>query len=948
MALRYEKLSDEPIGATAWGNVYAGCDLTMDSDVEILELAEYYRRDPQFFSAIWTNVDEAKRLSHDFLTTTRDVVRERGWIVVEARGSSMREALREKAFSPSATRRFLVNGLELISYFQSRDFTHGDFSPESFSLPVGATSGGRLSYKLFFSLGASVGGFVPMRGRDMKYVAPEMLNRDFGEISYRSDMYVLAFVALEALVGPDFDSAFDRLNSTGDSPWVYWHGNEIEELPSVRELAPNVPPDLEAALTALLQKRASDRPETAEEALRLLDSTKSDEEYDRVATTSAQITNAPTTQARTTSSKWGVDAFDDENEEQNDKIRFDPQFLLEWGRKQAKKPYSIWTVCALAIVAVLSCLPASFRTPIVYEWTDALAVVPPGAEVKIVLGENPDGTLATQTAPRRFDQRYLPTNARLQILVEAPGYESKVQFLKFSKKNGALSVRDADGADVTGIELPEKKTAVYFIARLPNGENAQIGTDAYVDGESSYYKGSLELSFGKYEVAFFPNGMKPTRPTTVDATSGDETASFDVVCERLEFPESQDLRNERLDAFKFVASCLKPEIWEKYDPNGRKKIWDSFFSWYDAEQTVEEAIAAKKRLKNAVADSITRAVAAALDAGALSVDPENNDWKAFKDCVEKFKQDANFKDQNENLTGYQGDWRVAFWEAIANAQDALCQYILDNEEIAVDAKGEKISLEAWLKDRFKFAKDQCDVANGNRRAQERLDSGAYNVSINYCLASVASQYAQTTRLRELKEEKSSADSQTYWNAALTLLNGEKEEAAARGEPVGNEIDYRVGFLSLQLNVSNYGLDEFDAVIQKTSNSENDADQDLNRLARLAKIYARIKLNDASDATLDNDVDALEVPQNSVEELTKISLKCLREQATSNELAAQNFFADYCQTRRQLFDADATLRQIARFFPTAREMVVVGTRGYYPKGTGSIHTRIFYLPEEPRP
>ncbi|MFC8448951.1 protein kinase [Kitasatospora sp. NPDC057223] len=87
------------------------------------------------------------------------------------------------------------------------------------------------------------------------YMAPEAFT---GALDHRSDLYALGCVLHEALAGaPPF---------TGGTFWNLAHRHANEPPPALRDLRPDVHPELDALITRLLAKDPDDRPQDAHQA----------------------------------------------------------------------------------------------------------------------------------------------------------------------------------------------------------------------------------------------------------------------------------------------------------------------------------------------------------------------------------------------------------------------------------------------------------------------------------------------------------------------------------------------------------------------------------------------------------------------------------------------------------------------------------------------------------
>ena len=270
MSFQYERI--EPFATIPFGTIHRGCNFNQQAEVAILELFEHYREDAATLNDIWHEILPICNLKHDFLVPVVDMDKSRGWIITEMRGENLAEIARKVPLPQNVVRTQLRNILELLEFFESNKLIHGDIRPEMLTLPKNPTGKTleQLRVRLFPSLGVSLCGEVPLAKRDPKYLAPEMLNHQFGQVSHATDLYCLGFTALELLSGPKFDSHFQRVGQDSRTAWHFWHGNASEQLPAPREIVPDLADDLNQVLSRLLKKNVSERPATAKEVVTLL------------------------------------------------------------------------------------------------------------------------------------------------------------------------------------------------------------------------------------------------------------------------------------------------------------------------------------------------------------------------------------------------------------------------------------------------------------------------------------------------------------------------------------------------------------------------------------------------------------------------------------------------------------------------------------------------------
>ena len=270
MSFQYELI--EPFATTPFGTIHRGCNFNQQSEVAVLELFAHYREDPVTLNDIWHEILPICNLKHDFLVPVVDVDKSRGWIITEMRGENLASIAKKAPLPQNVVRTLLRNLLELLEFFESQRFIHGDIRPEMLALPqnLNGRTLEQLRVRLFPSLGVSLCGEVPLAKRDPKHLAPEMLNQQFGQITHATDLYCLGLTALELLAGPKFDSYFQRVGQDTNTAWHFWHGNVSEQLPTPQEIVPDLADDLNLVLTRMLTKTVADRPYSAKEVASLL------------------------------------------------------------------------------------------------------------------------------------------------------------------------------------------------------------------------------------------------------------------------------------------------------------------------------------------------------------------------------------------------------------------------------------------------------------------------------------------------------------------------------------------------------------------------------------------------------------------------------------------------------------------------------------------------------
>ena len=103
---------------------------------------------------------------------------------------------------------------------------------------------------------------LPRPTAKQKYHAPEMIDPELGPIGPGTDIYCLAFLFLELLIGEPFDrllvgSQSDAVDTQRN--WMRWHADGDTSLPSLEEFADRIPAGLAKILDRALVKRVAQR-----------------------------------------------------------------------------------------------------------------------------------------------------------------------------------------------------------------------------------------------------------------------------------------------------------------------------------------------------------------------------------------------------------------------------------------------------------------------------------------------------------------------------------------------------------------------------------------------------------------------------------------------------------------------------------------------------------------
>lgn len=261
---RYQIL--EKIGAGSYATVYRARDLELGREVAIRQIHEQYLADPEKLERYWEEAQLLASLQHPNIVTTFDLDRSRGWLILELMQANLRERTGGRQMDLKSLRTTLAHSLRALDFLHERGIVHGDIKPSNLMLDA------RRRVKIGdFGLArrASDADGELIKGTT-KYMAPETVAEEFGEIGPASDLYSLGFTAYHLMCGDNFDSLFPGLKAFGSDEqiaWMMWHAAPDRKLPEIARVLQGVPDDLVHVIQKLTAKDQSIRYKSASQAL---------------------------------------------------------------------------------------------------------------------------------------------------------------------------------------------------------------------------------------------------------------------------------------------------------------------------------------------------------------------------------------------------------------------------------------------------------------------------------------------------------------------------------------------------------------------------------------------------------------------------------------------------------------------------------------------------------
>lgn len=262
---RYEIV--DTIATGDFAVVYRARDLELGRAVAVKQIHAQYLSDPQQLARYWQEAQLLASLQHPNILTVYDVVRPRGWLILELMQRSLKPEADGDGIDLGALRRVLVDCCEALRFLHANGVIHGDIKPSN--LLLGAQ--GRIVVGDFgLARRASSEQGSLLKGTT-KYMAPELVSNQFGPVGPASDLYSLGFTAYELMCGKQFDTLFPGLSSFGRDrqiAWMMWHAAADRRLPEIGKVLEGVPPDLAGVVQRLTVKDLARRYLSADDVLR--------------------------------------------------------------------------------------------------------------------------------------------------------------------------------------------------------------------------------------------------------------------------------------------------------------------------------------------------------------------------------------------------------------------------------------------------------------------------------------------------------------------------------------------------------------------------------------------------------------------------------------------------------------------------------------------------------
>jgi len=264
---RYEIVNT--IASGDFATVYRARDRELGREVAVKQIHRQFLTDPRQLERYWREAQLLASLEHPNILTIYDIVRPRGWLILELMRGDLRESTRGEPIDLDYLRVVLLHCLSALRFLHANGVIHGDVKPSNMLLDAH----NRVKLGDFGLARRASNQEGSLLKGTTKYMAPELISDQFGPVGPASDLYSLGFAAYELMCGSQFESLFPGLSTFGRDEqiaWLMWHAAADRNLPQIDRVLEGVPDDLAHVIQTLVIKDQGRRFKSAEDVVRHL------------------------------------------------------------------------------------------------------------------------------------------------------------------------------------------------------------------------------------------------------------------------------------------------------------------------------------------------------------------------------------------------------------------------------------------------------------------------------------------------------------------------------------------------------------------------------------------------------------------------------------------------------------------------------------------------------
>jgi serine/threonine protein kinase len=244
------------IGSSERVDVYLGLNVAFGRKVAIKELRGGIDTSINERNSFFSEYDKWAKFEHPRLARIEDLDKTRAWVIQEYLPQSIADVAPAWSNNAAAAYNALEQILEGLAFLHQSGFIH-------FNLKSSNVRSSGEFYKVCDGRCVPIGfpGSLPKPRGSNRYLAPEMINEEFGSVGTATDIYVAGMIMLESLAGAQFESLFKGyVLGTPDTEigWVRWH-NSPETLDPIHKTLPFVPQPLATLIEGMICKQTSVR-----------------------------------------------------------------------------------------------------------------------------------------------------------------------------------------------------------------------------------------------------------------------------------------------------------------------------------------------------------------------------------------------------------------------------------------------------------------------------------------------------------------------------------------------------------------------------------------------------------------------------------------------------------------------------------------------------------------